>query len=51
MGEEIRIVNYRGKELFLRFERYTPPLEKLNMLLHCIEVPGPTHATDQIPQA
>ena len=39
-GEDIRLVNSRGKELFIRFERYTPPLEKLNRLLHCIEVPG-----------
>lgn len=39
-GEYIRIVNSRGKELFICFERYTPPLEKLNRLLHCIEVPG-----------
>jgi hypothetical protein len=51
MGEEIRIVNDRGNELFLCFERYVSPLEKLNKLLHCIEVPGVTPATDEIPQA
>jgi hypothetical protein len=51
MGEEIRIVNYRGKELFISFERYIPPLEKLNKLLHCIEVPGVTPDTDEITEA
>jgi hypothetical protein len=51
LGDEIRIVNYRGKELFFSFERYIPPLEKLNKLLHCIEVPGTSSALDEIPQA
>jgi hypothetical protein len=46
LGEDIRLVNSRGKELFIRFERYTPPLEKLNRLLHCIEVPGFTPSLD-----
>ncbi len=51
LGEEIRIVNHRGKELFLSFCHYISPLEKLNKLLHCIEVTGITHATDEIPPA
>lgn len=42
-GEEVRLVNYRGKELFMRFEKYVSPLETLNKLLHCIEVPGNTN--------
>ena len=45
-GEEIRVLNSRGKELFIRFERYISPLEKLNKLLHCIEVPGITPGID-----
>lgn len=51
LGEDIRLVNSWGNELFMRFERYISPLEKLNKLLHCIEVPGITHATDEIPPA
>jgi hypothetical protein len=46
LGEDIRIVNNRGKELFMSFQRYVPPLEKLNRLLHCIEVPGISPATE-----
>jgi hypothetical protein len=40
LGQAIRVINARGKELFISFERYVPPLEKINKLLHCIEAPG-----------
>jgi hypothetical protein len=40
LGKEIRIVNTRGKELFLHFTRYVPPIDTINKLLHCIESPG-----------
>jgi hypothetical protein len=40
LGREIRIVNTRGKELFLYFTRYVPPIDSINKLLHCIESPG-----------
>jgi hypothetical protein len=40
LGQAIRLINARGKELFISFERYVPPLEKINKLLHCIEAPG-----------
>ena len=42
LGEELRMVNARGRELRLRFERYVPPVESLNRLLHSIDAPGPT---------
>ena len=41
MDREVRLVTRRGRELFLRFSRYVPPIERLNKLLHCIEMPGP----------
>ncbi len=40
LGREIRMVNTRGKELFLMFDRYIPPVDTINKLLHCIESPG-----------
>lgn len=40
IGRDIRVVTTKGKELFIRFERYVPPLEKINKLLHCLETPG-----------
>lgn len=40
LGKELRMVNARGRELWLRFERYVPPVESLNRLLHCIDAPG-----------
>ncbi|HAE22548.1 MAG TPA: hypothetical protein DCG47_09550, partial [Spirochaetaceae bacterium] len=40
LGQAVRIINARGKELFISFERYVPPLDKINKLLHCIESPG-----------
>jgi len=40
MGMDIPMVTSRGRELVLRFERYVPPLEHLNKLLHCIDSPG-----------
>jgi len=42
IGREIRVVTARGKELFLRFERYVAPLDRINKLLHCLETPGMT---------
>lgn len=42
LGKELRMVNARGRELRLRFERYVPPVESLNRLLHCIDAPGPS---------
>lgn len=42
LGKELRMVNARGRELRLRFERYVPPVESLNKLLHCIDAPGPS---------
>lgn len=36
----VRIVTDSGKELSLRFERYVPPVEALNKILHCIDMPG-----------
>jgi len=40
LDRDIRIVTARGKELTLRFERYVPPVERINRLLRCIESPG-----------
>ncbi len=40
MGKEIRMITPRNKELVLRFDRYISPIETINSLLHCIEVPG-----------
>jgi hypothetical protein len=40
LGRDIRIVTERGRELILRFERYEPPVVKINRILHCIEMPG-----------
>jgi hypothetical protein len=40
MGREIRMVTAKGKELFIRFDRYEAPVDRLNKLLHCIEAPG-----------
>jgi hypothetical protein len=40
LGKDLRMVTARGKELTLRFERYVPPVERINKLLHCIESPG-----------
>ncbi|TFG84712.1 MAG: VWA domain-containing protein [Spirochaetales bacterium] len=42
LGQDVRVVNTRGKELIIHFKRYVPPLERLNRLLHCIETPGIT---------
>ncbi len=41
MDREVRLVTRRGRELFIKFSRYVPPIERLNKLLHCIEMPGP----------
>jgi len=40
LGKEIAMVSRRGYPLSLRFERYQPPADKINRLLHCIEIPG-----------
>lgn len=40
LGKEIRALTARGKELFLTFDRYEAPEERLNKILHCIEAPG-----------
>lgn len=40
LGQDIRLVTARGRELTLRFERYVPPLDTINKLLHCIDSPG-----------
>ncbi len=40
LGRDIRMVTAKGKELFIRFDRYEAPVDRLNKLLHCIEVPG-----------
>jgi hypothetical protein len=40
LGRDIRVINARGRELSIRFERYVPPLDRINKLLHCIESPG-----------
>ncbi len=39
-GKEIRMITPRNRELVLRFDRYISPIETINKLLHCIEVPG-----------
>lgn len=44
IGRDIRVVTAKGKELIIRFERYVPPLEKINKLLHCLETPGITES-------
>ncbi|MBN2874624.1 MAG: hypothetical protein JXM71_05975, partial [Spirochaetales bacterium] len=40
LGQDVRMLTPKGKPLTLRFERYVPPVENLNKLLHCIESPG-----------
>jgi len=51
IGRDIRVVTARGKELIIRFERYVPPLDKINKLLHCLETPGmATFSTDSYPE-
>lgn len=40
--QDIRVVTAKGKELIIRFERYVPPLDRINKLLHCLETPGMT---------
>lgn len=40
LDRDIRMVTLKGKELFIRFERYIPPIDKINKLLHCLESPG-----------
>jgi len=40
LGKEIRMITPRNKELVLRFDKYVSPVETINTLLHCIEVPG-----------
>jgi len=42
IGRDIRVVTVKGKELIIRFERYVPPLDRINKLLHCLETPGMT---------
>jgi hypothetical protein len=40
IGKDIRVVTLKGKELLIRFERYVPPIDRINKLLHCLESPG-----------
>lgn len=40
IGEDIRVLTSRGKELHIRLDLYEPPVDKINKLLHCIETPG-----------
>lgn len=39
-GEPFEFQSKKGRLLSVHFEYYTPPTERLNKLLHCIEVPG-----------
>ena len=38
--ETVRIVSRYGRELFFKFSMYIPPEEKINKILHCVELPG-----------
>jgi len=40
LDTDIRMLTRRGRELHLRFSRYEPPLDRINRLLHCIDLPG-----------
>ncbi|HAW85096.1 MAG: hypothetical protein A2087_05590 [Spirochaetes bacterium GWD1_61_31] len=39
-GQSIRVISRHGRELSITFTHYSPPTERLNRLLHCIEAPG-----------
>jgi hypothetical protein len=40
LGKDIPFQSPRGYPLHLHFSLWEPPLESINRLLHCIEVPG-----------
>ena len=40
LGRPVRMVNRFGTELTLTFDRYVPPADRLNRLLHCVDAPG-----------
>ena len=40
LDEHVRIVTKKGKEVFFKFSLYIPPYEKINKILHCVELPG-----------
>ena len=40
LGVDIPMVSPRGYPLVLRFVRWEAPVDRINRLLHCIEVPG-----------